>query len=122
MRKIALTSGGILGGLAVIFGAFGAHYLSTFLENTGRHGTYDTAVKYQFIHALLLLILGLADGKVDVKYPVYFALYGTLIFSGSLYLLIFTGVSALGAITPIGGLLMILSWVFLAINARKIKF
>jgi len=122
MKRTALISGAILGGLAVILGAFGAHYLSAFLEETGRHSTYDTAVKYQFIHALLLIVLGLNGDKVQVKLPVYFALYGTIIFSGSLYLLIFTGITALGAITPIGGLLMILSWAFLAINASKAKF
>jgi uncharacterized membrane protein YgdD (TMEM256/DUF423 family) len=122
MPKIFLLFGAVLGGLGVAIGAFGAHALKNLLEKTGRIATYETAVHYQFYHALALLGIGLLLFHVQHKFIGYagnLIFAGTLIFSGSLYILCLTGIKWLGAITPIGGVLMILGWIFLLIGVMK---
>ncbi|MDJ1498055.1 DUF423 domain-containing protein [Cytophagaceae bacterium DM2B3-1] len=117
MQKFLLLSGAILGGLGVGLGAFGAHALKPMLEASQRLDTYETAVKYQFYHAFALLITGLLAYRIESRlltYAGYSFLGGTLIFSGSLYILCLSGVRWLGAITPIGGVLMIIGWVLVA--------
>lgn len=122
MQKLFLMSGAILGGLGVAIGAFGAHAFKAALEATGRTDTFETAVRYQFYHALALLFIGLLLFKLDSKllhYSGNLMLAGTLIFSGSLYSLCMTGIKWLGAITPIGGVLMIVGWVLLALGISR---
>lgn len=119
MGRKSIIAGAIFGALAVGFGAFGAHALADFLESTGRAGTYETAVKYHFYHSILLIILGLLSEKISIRLPVYFVAAGILLFSGSLYLLIFTGISQLGMITPLGGVSFIAGWLLIAYNAWK---
>lgn len=119
MQKLFLLSGSILGGLGVMIGAFGAHALKSMLEATQRIDTFETAVKYQFYHALALLFIGLLVGRFPEKifgYAGYSFLAGVFIFSGSLYILCFTGVKWWGAITPIGGVFMIIGWILLLIG------
>lgn len=123
MNKNFLLLGAVFGFLAVALGAFGAHALEPFLERTSRLNTFETAVKYQFFHTLLLLIYGIIPSKNAlklVKWGGYAAVAGILLFSGSLYLLIFTGIKWLGAITPIGGLLFLISWILLGFYAKTI--
>src|SRR5687768_14835407 len=106
MQKLILISGSILGALGVAIGAFGAHALKALLESTNRTDTFETAVRYQFYHALALLFIGLLLFKLDSKWIHYagnLMLAGTIIFSGSLYILCLTGTRWWGAITPIGG-------------------
>ncbi len=105
----------ILGGSAVALGAFGAHALKNTLEPKYLE-IFETAVRYQMYHALALLALGLARWKGRSS---LWLLVGTLVFSGSLYLLAFTRVDILGAITPIGGILQIIGWGMLAQEAWK---
>ena len=89
--------------------------------------TFETAVKYQFYHALALVLVGilmqqLASNPAALKYlnwSGYGFLIGVLIFSGSLYVLCFTGVTWLGAITPLGGLFMIAGWALLFWATRQ---
>jgi uncharacterized membrane protein YgdD (TMEM256/DUF423 family) len=122
MQKLFLLSGAILGGLGVAIGAFGAHTLKAMLETSGRTDTFETAVRYQFYHALALLFIGLLLFRVDSKllhYSGNLMLVGTIIFSGTLYILCMTGIKWLGAITPIGGLLMIAGWVLLTMAIAK---
>ena len=122
MQKIFLLSATIFGSLAVAFGAFGAHALNKMLEETNRLTTFETAVKYHFYHALLLLLIGLLLDKFDnsfMNYAGVSAILGILIFSGSLYTLCFTGITKLGMITPIGGLFFILSWLFIGLAVWK---
>ncbi|WP_373495699.1 DUF423 domain-containing protein [Aquiflexum sp.] len=113
---------GILGGLAVAIGAFGAHGLEAVLESNGRNETFETAVKYHFYHALALLVIGIWQRKENTTKRLNLAAWmffvGILIFSGSLYVLSLSGVSWLGAITPIGGLAFILGWLFVALSAK----
>lgn len=120
--KFFIQTGALLGLIGVGLGAFGAHALRKMLDETGRMATFETAVKYQFYHALALVLVGalmqLPGGQnpLALKWLNYAGLSflcGTLIFSGSLYILCFTGITWLGAITPIGGVLMIAGWALL---------
>ena len=116
--KFFLQAGAVLGLIGVGLGAFGAHALRTMLDATGRSATFETAVKYQFYHALTLVLVGVlmqvfSSNPATVKLLGWAGnsfLIGTLIFSGSLYVLCFTGVTWLGAITPLGGLALIAGW------------
>jgi uncharacterized membrane protein YgdD (TMEM256/DUF423 family) len=108
--------GAILALLAVALGAFGTHALADILT-TARLATFETAVKYQMFHALGLLALGALPKTSHVAaLPIFL---GVVIFSGSLYLLIATNTPWLGAITPIGGALMIFGWGLLAWRLRN---
>jgi uncharacterized membrane protein YgdD (TMEM256/DUF423 family) len=113
MHKFFLMAGTALGGLSVMIGAFGAHALRNLLTASGRTDTFETAVKYQFYHALALVMLGLFLTRYDLKichYAGYSFIGGVIIFSGSLYILCLTNVTKWGAVTPIGGLLLIVGW------------
>ena len=105
----------LLGALAIALGAFGAHALNDRLIETGRLEIWKTASLYHLVHAVLLfLIASLGNWK---KGPWLLLFSGTLIFSGSLYLLCLTPFNWLGAITPIGGTLLIIGWLSLAFHA-----
>ncbi|MEQ6119441.1 DUF423 domain-containing protein [Reichenbachiella sp. MALMAid0571] len=124
MNKSILIAGSVFGLLTVVVGAFGAHALHVTLLENGRIDTFETAVKYQGIHALALLIIGVLSEKVDsskIIYAGYSMVIGVLIFSGSLYILSITNMTFLGAITPIGGLFMIAGWVLLILGILKTK-
>jgi len=106
--------------LAVVLGAFGAHGLRGRLDAYSM-SVYEKAVFYHFIHALGILIVPLfvrADVLAESRgaWICILLCAGILIFSGSLYLLAVTGVRALGAITPIGGLCFIVAWLLLAFH------
>jgi uncharacterized membrane protein YgdD (TMEM256/DUF423 family) len=112
-QKTILLIASALGGLSVAIGAFGAHALAKMLESTGRVETFETAVKYQMYHTLALLAVGLLLFKVEqpaLQVAAWCFFIGILIFSGSLYVLCATGITWLGAITPIGGTLLIVGW------------
>jgi len=119
-----LTIAGILGALGVALGAFGAHALKDHLINNGRLDTYETAVLYHIIHTLALmgtaLLLHFRDNAWISRAGIFFTI-GIIIFSGSLYMLCFTGVTWLGAITPIGGVFFILGWLSLTFSAATKK-
>ncbi len=129
-RWIAI--GALLGGLGVALGAYGAHGLSGYLEGIGYTGDdlhrrisiFETAVRYQMLHALALCFTGLALNQRDSnwwRFAAWAFLVGVLIFSGLLKVLAFANPSWnwLGAIVPIGGLLMIAGWFALVIGALK---
>ena len=104
----------IFGALAVTLGAFGAHGLKATLAMHDTAAIWQTASHYHLIHAAVLLALGLAGIS---RWGWKSMFIGTTIFSGTLYILAVTGIKWLGAITPIGGVFMILGWLLLA--ARK---
>jgi len=111
-----LLCAALLGMLAVMLGAFGAHALSGVLEPRMQQ-VYQTAVQYQFWHALALLATGILQRSCDarlLKITALLFLAGVLLFSGSLYLMALTGIRQLGMITPLGGILFILGWALLA--------
>ncbi|MFZ6011572.1 MAG: DUF423 domain-containing protein [Bacteroidota bacterium] len=121
-QRITLAAGVLTAGLGVALGAFGAHALKDMLVASGRTETYELAVRYQFYHAFALLITGLLMNQFQAKSIAYAALcfvFGIILFSGSLYVLCFTGVRALGAVTPIGGVLFIAGWVLLLVGINK---
>jgi len=113
MSKLFLLIGSASAALSVLIGAFAAHGLKNFLEESNRTAVFETAVKYQFIHSLGLLFLGLLlilkPSKI-FAYSGWSMLGGMLLFSGSLYLLSLTGSTKLGMITPFGGILLVISW------------
>lgn len=117
MIKAWLVIGSVYGLLGVLLGAFGAHAMRERLSAEMLR-IWETAVQYQFWHALALLAVGMlaarfAGGWLSAS-GWCFAL-GVLIFSGSLYALSLSGVRVLGAITPIGGVLLIAGWVCLLV-------
>ncbi len=112
-QRITLLCGAVLGLSAVAIGAFGAHALKATLAATGRLETYELAVQYQFYHALAMLLVGslmTQYGASQLRYAALSFFAGTLLFSGSLYVLSFTGLGVLGAVTPFGGVLFIVGW------------
>ncbi len=123
MNKIFLILGSITGALAVMIGAFGAHALKQHLETINRTAVFETAVKYQFYHALALVLLGILALKLEhnrmLDYAGYAFTAGIIIFSGSLYILCLTNVGKWGAVTPIGGLALIAGWVFMLLGVLK---
>lgn len=105
-----------MGAIGVSFGAFGAHALKSFLEDSGRTDTFETAVKYLFYHALGIILIGIIQEKYSNKWLKYAGsgmTAGVIIFAGSIFTICFTGIKAFGAVAPIGGTLMILSWLSL---------
>jgi uncharacterized membrane protein YgdD (TMEM256/DUF423 family) len=119
MDRTFLFLGALAGLTGVALGAFGAHALRARLQPE-MLTVFETGVRYQLYHALALvataLILGRFNGKLIVAAGWLFTA-GIVLFSGSLYALALTGVSALGAITPIGGLAFLLGWACLALAA-----
>lgn len=120
-NQTILLAGAIFMALAVLLGAFGAHALKKVLS-PDMLAIYKTGVEYQFYHALGLLLIGVIGFHIRSKYLRWAGLFisiGIIIFSGSLYVLTLSGIKALGAITPIGGLSFVAGWIFLAIAIWK---
>ncbi|WP_366524647.1 DUF423 domain-containing protein [uncultured Pontibacter sp.] len=112
-QKAILLIASALGALTVAIGAFGAHALAPMLQASNRVDTFETAVKYQMYHTLALLAVGLLLFQVQqpaLQVAAWCFFMGILVFSGSLYVLVLTGITWLGAITPIGGTLFIVGW------------
>lgn len=113
--------GAVFGFLAVSLGAFGAHGLKEKLAEMGTAANYQTAVEYHFYHTIALLAVGLLAtlGRQGTALTVagWGFTIGTLIFSGTLYALSLTGLRWLGAITPIGGVALLVGWAALAVAA-----
>ncbi|HLK14433.1 MAG TPA: DUF423 domain-containing protein [Fimbriimonadaceae bacterium] len=117
MHRTFLQLGALFGLLSVALGAMGAHALRDRLTPQDLT-TFETAARYQMYHALALLAVALLAGRVEDK-RVFAAgwcfVAGVLVFSGSLYALALTGVKALGAITPLGGVAFMAGWGLLAL-------
>lgn len=129
MNKNILIKAGILGMIAVIFGAFGAHALKQILTPEQLE-SFQTGVRYQIIHAVVLLFLFLIIERYSSKQLIiasHLIFYGVILFSGSIYVLTLKnmlGIEILkfaGPITPVGGLLLICGWVFIVIGGVKLK-
>lgn len=117
MKRQATIYGSLLGGIAVILGALGAHALED-LISVSQLDSFNTGVRYQMYHAILLVSLGMSSlvETKALKTIINLLIIGTLIFSFSIYLLSTKSISGLnlgfilGPITPIGGLLLITAW------------
>lgn len=136
-----IITGAVLAALAVVSGAFGAHGLESRLDavygdqqkliaGMNVPATYKylqdfkTGAEYHMYHALALLALGIASAQQrEVHKSQHVAAWcfvgGIMLFSGSLYVLVLSGMRWLGAITPIGGTLMIVGWVSFAVGMRR---
>lgn len=140
--KCWLIIGCVLAALSVVFGAFGAHGLDGLLVDLYGQSKakvvagfempasykylqdFKTAADYQMYHALGLIALGLiAQGRprTSDKIAAWCFLMGIVFFSGSLYFLVLTGKTWLGAIAPIGGTLMIVAWIALAVSCKRLS-
>ncbi|MFE3847239.1 DUF423 domain-containing protein [Flavobacterium sp. LB3P45] len=127
MDKKIISTGAFIGMLAVILGAFGAHALKKVLS-IEQLSTFETGVRYQMYQALFLLFIGLMTNlNQKTKKTIYnLVLFGVILFSGSIYLLATNTLTtfdfkAIGFLTPIGGLLLILAWGILFWNVTKKK-
>ena len=124
MNNKLISIAALLAFLSVAIGAFGAHTLNELLT-TEKLNSFETGVKYQFYHSLALLIIGLNANKLnDTALIGKFMLIGIVFFSFSIYLLslqelIGINLSILGPITPIGGLLLMISWLILIFKNYK---
>lgn len=125
MKKKILITATLLGLTSVVFGAFGAHGLKELISIEAQQ-TFETGVRYQMYHAILLLFVGstsLVQPKIK-NVIFYFIIIGLLFFSGSIYGLATNRLTSfdfksIAFITPIGGLLLILSWGMLFVNFLK---
>lgn len=126
MKKKLLSTAAILGMIAIILGAFGAHALKKVLS-VEQLVTFETGVRYQMYHALFLLFIGMLDNITEkAKKTIYIlVVLGVILFSGSIYLLATNDLTSfdfkvIGFLTPIGGLLLIVAWgVLLASSLNK---
>lgn len=121
MSKAWLIVGTGYGLLGVVLGAFGAHALRARLSEDMLR-VWETAVQYQFWHALALLAVGMlatrfAGGWLTAAGWTFG--FGVLVFSGSLYVLALSGVRVLGAVTPFGGVLLIAGWLCLLVALMR---
>jgi uncharacterized membrane protein YgdD (TMEM256/DUF423 family) len=119
--KAWIAIGCVWAAVGVALGAFGAHALKDTLRETGQLANWQTAVRYQMWHALALVGFGLlCRRRAAGALPGWLFLTGSLLFSGSIYLLAFDLLSALiWPLTPLGGVLLIAGWLAFAISALR---
>jgi uncharacterized membrane protein YgdD (TMEM256/DUF423 family) len=121
MDRVFLGCGAVSGMIAVAAGAFGAHALRARL--TPEHlAIFETGARYQIYHALALLAVAWAISRWPGSLPVYAGwlfVLGSVVFSGSLYVLALTGARWWGAVTPIGGLALLGGWLCLVLTAVR---
>lgn len=111
----------LLGGAAVLLGAFGAHALKATLDSYALE-IWRTAVFYHLTHAVAILALSMVafnDAEVTRLWALRALFIGTVIFSGSLYLLALTSIKLLGGVTPVGGLCLMVGWLLVFIAAYQ---
>ena len=122
LERALWIAGAAMAGLSVAIGAFGAHALRARLE-PARLATFETAVQYHMLHALALLAVAALMGRVQSQQLLLLSgglfTAGIVLFSGSLYALAITGITWLGAITPLGGIAFIGGWLCMGIAAWK---
>ena len=126
MTQTALIFGSFFGFTAVIFGAFGAHLLKKKITSDQLQ-SFETGVKYQMYHAIILIITGIVFPftQTGQQLTAWFFMIGILLFSFSIYGLTYSSsinkkLKILGPVTPLGGLFLILGWIFFTINIAEI--
>ena len=119
MERLFVTLGALFMFLAVAAGAFGSHGLAGYFEQyPDLEQTFETAIRYQVYHALGLLAAAWVSGRwpgAFANWAGYLFVAGIILFSGSLYLLVFTHARWLGAVTPLGGVAFLAGWVCMLI-------
>ncbi|MEL6161732.1 MAG: DUF423 domain-containing protein [Cyanobacteria bacterium J06623_5] len=123
MARLFLAIASILGALAVMGGAFGAHALKGKLSESAL-GSFETGIRYQMYHAIALLLVALLISQYPQVKGFGVAgwgfVVGVILFSGSLYGLSLANIKALGPVTPLGGLAFIIGWLSLAWASRSV--
>ncbi len=126
MHKLSLLAGTFFGTTSIVLGAFGAHYLKK-IFSPELLNSFETGVRYQFYHAEALLTVGIYAkfSTQSVNTIAYAMIMGTVLFSGSIYVLCLLksndviGIKGLGILTPIGGVILIVGWCLWMINIIK---
>ena len=124
--RASIVTGGLLGAISVAAGAFGAPGLKGALEAAGQAANWETASRYALVHALALVVTGLVAALPDAAAQRLLAMVawcfglGTVVFSGCLWILAVTGIRMLGAVVPIGGVLLISGWLLLSFAATRL--
>jgi len=122
MIKLFLMTGSLFCMLSVMLGALAAHGLKSRLSEYSL-GVFKTAAEYQMVHGLALIALAiLIKWGINLSWAGGFFIAGTLLFSGSLYLLALSGMKWLGPITPLGGLCFIIGWIVILVQVARFKF
>lgn len=122
MIKLFLMAGSLFCMLSVVLGAFAAHGLKSRVSEYAI-GVFKTAAEYQMVHGLALIAVAiLIKWGLNLTAAGWFFIAGTLLFSGSLYLLAITGWKWLGPITPLGGLCFIVGWLVILVQVARFKF
>lgn len=122
MTRTLILIGALLGMTGVALGAFGAHSLEATLTANGRLDTFETASDYHLIHALAILAaawMTRLTGSSLARWAGILLTAGTLIFSGSLYVLSIFDIGFMGAIAPVGGTLLVAGWACMALDAWR---
>lgn len=125
--KKNIIIGAVFGFLAVALGAFGAHALEDLLVKNGYEDIWETGVHYQMFHAVAIMVIGVLMSKniignvKSLRVAGTAMLIGTILFSGSLYVMALTKITVLGAITPIGGVAFLVGWIAVVMSAKHIK-
>jgi uncharacterized membrane protein YgdD (TMEM256/DUF423 family) len=115
-QRQTLIFGSLLGGLAVALGAFGSHAFKVLLVEHNRVDTYELANRYHFFHALTMLVIGVLMNQMkgsNIKASATLIFIGTLLFSGSLYVMALLNTNKVVLVTPIGGIFLLAGWAFL---------
>jgi len=127
MHKTYLIIAALLGAMSVVFGAFAAHGLKKWVDQSSV-SVFETGVRYQFYHVFALALVAILYKEYKNKWIEWAGILfiiGILLFSGSLYLLTYKAIIAkdgmnwVGPVTPLGGLFLIAGWIWLAIGIRK---
>lgn len=122
MSRFLISSGALGAALSVILGAFAAHALKSRMPPETL-ATFQTGVQYQFYHSLGAILIGIivqfTRASALLTAAGWLMLVGMLLFSGSLYLISFTGIRSLGLITPVGGMAFIAAWLLLAFGILR---
>jgi uncharacterized membrane protein YgdD (TMEM256/DUF423 family) len=122
MDRTFLWVGALAGFIGVALGAFGAHGLRSRLS-AEMLAVFETGVRYQMYHAMAILIVAFAVARLDgwlIRAAGWLFAVGIVLFSGSLYVLALTGITTLGAVTPLGGLVFLVGWAALVIAAFRV--
>ncbi|MFO0839854.1 MAG: DUF423 domain-containing protein [Phycisphaerae bacterium] len=118
MLAMWVTVGAVSGFIGVVAGAFAAHALKSRLT-PDLLAVFETGARYQLVHAVALLALGVSAQRSRFALPCLLFAVGTILFSGSLYLLSLTGERFWGLVTPFGGVAFLAGWLLTAIRSRS---
>jgi len=110
--------------LGVVAGSLGSHGLKDLIIRMGGVNNFNLATDYMFYHGLALIAVGMLKHwfpKTHFQYPGWLFVSGTILFQGNLYLIAIGGIRAMQVLTPVGGMCLMLGWVFLVLMAARIK-